>query len=75
VTDAPPLAPLTPRQREVFELLAVGCNYKQIGARLGNSCVTVKKLAHQGRQRLGVATNEAAIYLLRNEISINYGKE
>ena len=43
----PPLADLTPREREVMELVVSGLLNKQVGLKLGISEITVK--AHRGK--------------------------
>jgi ATP/maltotriose-dependent transcriptional regulator MalT len=50
--DAPTI---TDRQREVVELIAVGCSNDEIGVRLGISPRTVKAHSDALRQKLGVA--------------------
>jgi ATP/maltotriose-dependent transcriptional regulator MalT len=49
-----PLA-LTPRQRQVVELIAAGCSNEEVGERLGISPRTAKAHCDVLRQKLGVA--------------------
>ena len=46
---------LTPRQREVVELIAAGCSNEEVGERLGISPRTAKAHCDVLRQKLGVA--------------------
>lgn len=48
--------PLTPRQREVLQLLAEGASNKQIAVTLGVSIKTVEHHKHNIRQKLGLET-------------------
>ena len=50
---SPPV--LTPRQRQVVELIAVGCSNEEVGERLGISPRTAKAHCDVLRQKLGVA--------------------
>jgi ATP/maltotriose-dependent transcriptional regulator MalT len=50
---SPPI--LTPRQRQVVELIAVGCSNEEVGERLGISPRTAKAHCDVLRQKLGVA--------------------
>ncbi len=45
---------LTPRQREVVELVAAGCSNEEVGERLGISPRTAKAHCDVLRQKLGV---------------------
>jgi LuxR family maltose regulon positive regulatory protein len=47
--------PITERQRQVVELIAVGCSNEEVGKRLGISARTAKAHADVLRQKLGVA--------------------
>jgi LuxR family maltose regulon positive regulatory protein len=49
---SPPV--LTPRQRQVVELIAVGCSNEEVGERLGISPRTAKAHCDVLRQKLGV---------------------
>jgi ATP/maltotriose-dependent transcriptional regulator MalT len=49
------LPPITRRQRQVVELIAVGCSNEEVGARLGISPRTAKAHADALRQKLGVS--------------------
>ena len=51
---ADPLALVTPRQREVLQLLAEGCAAKEIGSRLGISARTVEFHKYQIMETLGI---------------------
>jgi ATP/maltotriose-dependent transcriptional regulator MalT len=46
---------LTPRQRQVVELIAAGCSNEEVGERLGISPRTAKAHCDVLRQKLGVA--------------------
>jgi DNA-binding CsgD family transcriptional regulator len=65
-TDAPPppacTAPaLTPRQREIVELLAAGVRAKEIAARLDLSVPTVRNHINQVLRRLGATSQLEAV--------------
>jgi DNA-binding NarL/FixJ family response regulator len=62
---APPVQPLTARQREVLQALATGASNKEIGRRFGLSEKTVK--AHVGAifRALGVANRTQAAHAAR----------
>lgn len=45
---------LTPRQRQVVELIAAGCSNEEVGERLGISARTAKAHCDVLRQKLGV---------------------
>jgi LuxR family maltose regulon positive regulatory protein len=45
---------LTPRQRQVVELIAQGCSNEEVGAHLGISARTAKAHCDVLRQKLGV---------------------
>ena len=51
--EGPPV--LTPRQRQVVELIAAGCSNEEVGERLGISPRTAKAHCDVLRQKLGVA--------------------
>jgi DNA-binding NarL/FixJ family response regulator len=51
---APPPSPLTPRQREILQLLAEGLSSKEIAARLSLSVKTVDSHRAQLMERLGI---------------------
>jgi len=46
---------LTPRQKQVVELIAAGCSNEEVGERLGISPRTAKAHCDVRRQKLGVA--------------------
>jgi ATP/maltotriose-dependent transcriptional regulator MalT len=46
--------PLTQRQRQVVELIALGCSNEEVGERLGISARTAKAHCDVLRQKLGV---------------------
>jgi DNA-binding CsgD family transcriptional regulator len=46
---------LTPRQKQVVELIAAGCSNEEVGERLGISPRTAKAHCDVLRQKLGVA--------------------
>ena len=72
MTFPPALSPpLTDRQLQIFELLAHDLSYKMIGAKLGIKESTVKGIACEGRKRLGVSLNAAAVYRLRDQIQVS----
>jgi DNA-binding NarL/FixJ family response regulator len=52
-----PMASLTPRQREVLQLLAEGLSAKEIATRLGISARTVEFHKYQIMETLGIHTN------------------
>ena len=52
-----PVASLTPRQREILQLLAEGQSAKEIGARLSISTRTVEFHKYQMMEALGLHTN------------------
>jgi ATP/maltotriose-dependent transcriptional regulator MalT len=56
MTSTPREAPLslTTRQRQVVELIAVGCSNEEVGERLGISARTAKAHCDVLRQKLGV---------------------
>jgi DNA-binding NarL/FixJ family response regulator len=58
--DAPP-QPLTPREIEIFELLAAGLGNKAIATRLGISRHTVKTHVVSLFEKLGVSTRAEAV--------------
>jgi len=47
--------PLTERQRQVVELIALGCSNDEVGERLGISARTAKAHCDVLRQKLGVS--------------------
>jgi DNA-binding CsgD family transcriptional regulator len=49
------LPPITTRQRQVVELIAVGCSNDEVGARLGISPRTAKAHSDALRLKLGVS--------------------
>ena len=53
-TAAPPPSPLTPRQREILQLLAEGLSAKEIASRLNVSVKTVDSHRAQLMERLGI---------------------
>ena len=54
---------MTPRQREILRLVALGMNYEKVGARLFLSERTVRYHMAHIRQRLGLASrNEVRDY-------------
>jgi DNA-binding CsgD family transcriptional regulator len=53
VQSSPPV--LTPRQKQVVELIAAGCSNEEVGERLGISPRTAKAHCDVLRQKLGVA--------------------
>jgi DNA-binding CsgD family transcriptional regulator len=58
---APPVEPLTPREREVLELVSEGLPNKAIAARLGVSDHTVKFHLSSIFGKLGVSTRTEAV--------------
>jgi DNA-binding CsgD family transcriptional regulator len=58
---------LTPRQKQVVELIAAGCSNEQVGERLGISPRTAKAHCDVLRQKLGVAR--------RREIPLAYREQ
>lgn len=64
-----PVAALTPRQREILQLLAEGLAAKQVGARLGISARTVEFHKYQMMEKLGIHSNAELIHFaLKNGI-------
>jgi PAS domain S-box-containing protein len=63
---------LTPREREIFQLLALGFNAPQIAERLFLSPLTVRTHVQNGMARLGAGTRvqAIAIALARQEIQL-----
>ncbi|MCU0290425.1 MAG: response regulator transcription factor [Thermoanaerobaculaceae bacterium] len=61
-TGGDALAMITPRQREVLQLLAEGCSAKQVAARLAISSRTVEFHKYQMMELLGVRTNGELIH-------------
>lgn len=59
---ADPVAALTPRQREVLQLLAEGLAAKEIAARLGISARTVEFHKYQMMETLGVRANAELVH-------------
>jgi len=55
--SADPAALLTPRQREILQLVAEGCSAKEIGASLQISARTVESHKYQMMETLGLRTN------------------
>jgi ATP/maltotriose-dependent transcriptional regulator MalT len=53
ILQSPPT--LTPRQKQVVELIAAGCSNEEVGERLGISPRTAKAHCDVLRQKLGVA--------------------
>lgn len=53
-STAPAASPLTPRQREILQLVAEGLSTKEIAARLGLSAKTVDSHRAQLMERLGI---------------------
>ena len=54
-TPCDPHSGLTERQRQVVELIALGCSNDEVAVRLGISARTVKAHCDVLRQKLGVA--------------------
>jgi LuxR family maltose regulon positive regulatory protein len=50
----PPIEPLTPRERELLQLLAAGLSYQQIAERLTIAVGSVKSHSHNIYAKLGV---------------------
>jgi DNA-binding NarL/FixJ family response regulator len=57
-----PVASLTPRQREVLQLLAEGCSTKDIASRLAISVRTVEFHKYQMMETLGLHSNAELIH-------------
>ena len=60
--SADPVAALTPRQREILQLLAEGHSAKQVAATLGISHRTVESHKYQVMELLGVKSNAELIH-------------
>jgi ATP/maltotriose-dependent transcriptional regulator MalT len=65
VQESPPL--LTPRQRQVVELIAAGCSNEEVGERLGISPRTAKAHCDVLRQKLGVARRRQIPHAFREQ--------
>ena len=63
VSGAPMSRPLTPREREVLELLAEGATGEQIADRLVLSPETVQKHVHNAKRKMGAETRAHLIAL------------
>jgi DNA-binding NarL/FixJ family response regulator len=61
-TTVDPIASLTPRQREVLQLLAEGRSAKEIGSSLSISARTVEFHKYQLMETLGIHTNAELIH-------------
>lgn len=59
--SANPLAGITPRQREVLQLLAEGCSAKEIAAKLSISVRTVEYHKYQMMEDINIHTNAELI--------------
>ena len=59
---ADPVASLTPRQREVLQLIAEGCSTKETAARLAISARTVEFHKYQMMEALGLHTNAELVH-------------
>ena len=59
------LPPITPRQREVVELIAAGCSNEEVGLRLGISPRTAKAHSDALRQKLGVSRRRQIPFAFR----------
>jgi len=57
-----PIAALTPRQREVLQLLTEGRSAKEIAASLGISARTVEFHKYQMMDTLGIRTNAELVH-------------
>jgi len=71
------MAPITPRQREVVELIAAGCSNDEVGVRLGISPRTAKAHCDVLRQKLGVRRRRQipiAFRLLTGEDPLSAGR-
>lgn len=71
------MAPITPRQREVVELIAAGCSNDEVGIRLGISPRTAKAHCDVLRQKLGVRRRRQipiAFRLLTGEDPLSTGR-
>jgi DNA-binding CsgD family transcriptional regulator len=62
VADAPDHEPLTPRELEVFELMAKGLSNREIGGVLGISAHTAKYHVAQILAKVGAATRAEAVH-------------
>lgn len=60
-TERAPKLSLTPRQREVLQLIIEGCRMKEIAARLGISARTVESHKYEMMESLGVETTAELI--------------
>jgi DNA-binding CsgD family transcriptional regulator len=62
LTAAPEHEPLTPRELEVFELMAKGLSNREIGGVLGISAHTAKYHVAQILAKVGAATRAEAVH-------------
>ena len=68
---------ITPRQRQVIELIAAGCSNEEVGERLGISPRTAKAHCDVLRQKLGVSRRRQipiAFRLLTGEDPLSAGR-
>ena len=64
-----PLERLTPREREVLQLLAEGCTMKEVGSRLGITARTVAFHKYQLTEKLGVqSTADLVRFAIENRL-------
>ena len=57
----PDVAGLTPREREIVEALALGCQYKEIADRLGIGISTVRTHLQHVYEKLQVGNRTEAV--------------
>ncbi len=60
---------LSAREWQVLDLLVEGCSTRAIAGRLSISAVTVRRHASAAMRKLGVPDREAAVELLRGQVS------
>src|SRR5580704_3119015 len=61
-------SPLTQREQEVIQVLALGCNYREIGAALDISPNTVRAHLHSIYQKLDVNSRARAVIKFHGQI-------
>ncbi len=62
---------ITPRQRQVVELIAAGCSNDEVGERLGISPRTAKAHCDVLRQKLGVARRRQIPVAYRSQTGVD----
>jgi len=71
MSDAPPATALTPREREVLDLVCTGASYREIGCALGVSLGTIQTHIKSIYAKLGVASKAEAVRWLFGAPSVS----